>query len=89
MWHACGFCFSDDLYQIASPEGNVIAITAPAGYKTSYGYNAQWLLETITDTYNTTATTPWHRYATGPTKTAKADNKPITSTATKSAICMR
>ena len=84
---------SDDLYQIASPEGNVIAITAPgrqqhpnrlprnpqpagcrqrscrqdyrsipttdaatlvsitdpAGYTTCYGYNAQWLPETITD----------------------------------------
>ena len=28
--------------------------------------------------------TLWHRYATGTTKTAKADNKPTTSTATKS-----
>ena len=31
-----------------------------------------------------TATNPWHSSATGPTKTAKADNKPTTSTATKS-----
>ena len=32
-----------------------------------------------------TATNPWHRYITGPTKTAKADNRPTTSTVTKSA----
>ena len=70
--------FSDVLYQIA------INITDPAGYTTSYGYNARWLPETITDTYNTTATKPWHRYATGPTKTVKADNEPTTSTAAKS-----
>ena len=44
--------FSDDLYQIA------INITDPAGYTTSYGYNARWQPETITDTYNTTATNP-------------------------------
>ena len=31
------------------------------------------------------ATTSWHRYTTGPTKKAKASNKPTTSTATKSA----
>ena len=36
-------------------------------------------------TYIPTATNPWHRYATGPTKTARAANKPTTSTATKSA----
>ena len=28
------------------------------GHTTNYGYNAQWLPETITDTYNTIATTP-------------------------------
>ena len=74
-----GFCFSGDLCQIA------ISITDPVGYTTSYGYNAQWLPETITDTYNTIATTPWYRYATGPTKTTKAASKPTTPTATKSA----
>ena len=40
---------------------NLVSITDPAGYTTSYGYNAQWLPETITDTYNTTATTPWRK----------------------------
>lgn len=34
------------------------------GHTTNYGYNAQWLSETITDTYNTIATPPWHRYTT-------------------------
>ena len=33
------FCFSDDIYQIASPEGNVIAITAPDGSSTQIGYH--------------------------------------------------
>ena len=75
--------FPDDLYQIA------INITDTAGYTTSYGYNARWLSETITDTYNTTATNPWRRYAIGPTKTAKAANKPTTSTAIKSVFHAR
>ena len=35
------------------------------------------------------ATNPWHRSATEPTKTAKADNKPTTSTATKSVFQKR
>ena len=29
--------------------GNLVSITDPAGYTTSYSYNAQWLPETITD----------------------------------------
>ena len=76
--YARDFYFSDDLYQIA------INITDPAGYTTSYGYNARWLPETIIDTYNTTATTPWRKPAIGQPQTAKASNKPTTSTATKS-----
>ena len=36
-----------------------------------------------------TATNLWHRYAIGQPKMAKAANKPITSTATKSASCVR
>ena len=75
--------FPDDLYQIA------INITDTAGYTTSYGYNARWLPETIIDTYNTTATNPWRRYATRPTKTVKAENEPTTSTATKSVSHVR
>ena len=61
--------FSDDLYQIA------MNITDPAGYTTSYGYNARWLPETITDTYNTTATNSSYRSAIGQPKTAKIANK--------------
>lgn len=76
--HAHGCCFLDDLYQIA------INITDTAGYTTSYGYNARWLPETITDTYNTTATNPSYRSAIGQPKTVKAGNEPTTSTATKS-----
>ena len=75
--------FSDDLYQIA------INITDPAGYTTSYGYNARWLPETITDTYNTTATNPSYRSAIRQSKTVKVDNEPTTSTATKSVFRAR
>ena len=39
----------------------------------------------VTDTYNTTATTPWRKSAIGQPKTVKAAKKPTTSTATKSA----
>ena len=59
--------------------------------KSSNNLSEEWTFDyrkdhtVVTDTYNTTATTPWHRYATGPTKTAKIANKPTTSTATKSA----
>ena len=38
---------------------------------------------------NTTVTTPWHRYTTGPMKTAKANNRLTTSTSTKSASRVR
>jgi hypothetical protein len=75
--------FPDDLYQIA------INITDTAGYTTSYGYNARWLSETITDTYNTTATNPSYRSTIGQPKTAKAGNEPTTSTATKSVSHVR
>lgn len=39
MRYTRSFCFSDDIYQIASPEGNVIAITAPDGSSTQIGYH--------------------------------------------------
>ena len=38
---------------------NLISIIAPTCYTTRYSYNAQWLPEIVTDTYNTTAMTPW------------------------------
>ena len=43
------------------------------GHTTNYGYNAQWLPETITDAYNTIATPSWHRYTTTPMPRAKAN----------------
>ena len=57
--------------------------------KSSNNLGKEWMFDyrkdqtVVTDTYNTTATTPWHRYTTESTKKAKDANKPTISTATK------
>ena len=59
--------------------------------KSSNNLDEEWTFDyrkdhtVVTDTYNTTATTPWRKSAIGQPKTVKAANKPTTSTATKSA----
>ena len=70
-------------YDRYDTNGKVLKSSSNLGEEWTFDYRKDHTV--VTDTYNTTATTPWHRYATGPTKTAKIANKPTTSTATKSA----
>ena len=63
--------------------------------KSSNNLGKEWMFDyrkdqtVVTDTYNTTAMTPWRKSAIGQPQTAKADNKLTISTATKSASRVR
>ena len=72
-------CYEYDRYDI---DGKVLKSSNNLGEEWTFDYCKDQTV--VTDTYNTTATNLWHRYATGPTKTARAASKPTTSTATKS-----
>ena len=63
--------------------------------KSSKNLSEEWTFDyrkdqtIVTDTYNTTATTPWRKSAIGQPKAVKAASKPTTSTAPKSASRVR
>ena len=74
-------------YDRYDTDGKVLKSNNNLGEEWTFDYRKDHTV--VTDTYNTIATTPWHRNATGPTKTEKAANKPTTSTTTKSAYHKR
>ena len=69
-------------YDRYDTDGKVLKSSNNLGEEWTFDYRKDQTV--VTDTYNMTATTPWRKPAIGQPQTAKASNKPTTSTATKS-----
>ena len=74
-------------YDRYDTDGKVLKSSNNLGEEWTFDYRKDQTI--VTDTYNTTATTPWRKSAIGQPQMAKAANKPTTSTATKSASYVR